>query len=140
MPLCRVFAAAIFLSTLAFAQNARPVAGSDANVSSASLPSANSRSSPANDSEIKALKMLVSAEAQRYENADHGRFIVHFDDGSVIPGGALADTTCYTMRSYLVARDSKDSDATHPVGYSTCQRATQYRLKSTQLETNSSDR
>ncbi len=42
------------------------------------------------------------------------------------------DTTCYTIRSYVVARDSKDSDSTHPVGYSTCQPAARYRLKTTE--------
>ena len=42
------------------------------------------------------------------------------------------DETCYTMRSYVVARDSKDSDSTHLTGYSTCQRATKYRLKTTE--------
>lgn len=41
------------------------------------------------------------------------------------------DTTCYTIRSYVVARDSKDSDATHAAGYSTCQPSTRFRLKST---------
>jgi len=41
------------------------------------------------------------------------------------------DTTCYAIRSYVVARDTKDSDATHPTGYSTCQPSTRFRLKST---------
>jgi hypothetical protein len=45
------------------------------------------------------------------------------------------DATCYTMRSYVVARDSKDSDSTHLTGYSTCQRATKYRLKTTEQRT-----
>ncbi len=39
-------------------------------------------------------------------------------------------TLCYTIRSYVVARDSKDSDSVHPAGYSTCQPASRYRLKS----------
>ena len=42
------------------------------------------------------------------------------------------DATCFTMRSYVVARDSKDSDSTHPTGYSTCQPASKYRVKTTQ--------
>jgi hypothetical protein len=42
------------------------------------------------------------------------------------------DATCYTMRSYVVARDSKNSDSTHLTGYSTCQRASKYRLKTTE--------
>ena len=48
------------------------------------------------------------------------------------------DTLCYKIRSYVVARDSKDSDSVHPVGYSTCQPASRYRLKKTQLQTSSS--
>jgi hypothetical protein len=42
------------------------------------------------------------------------------------------DATCFTMRSYVVARDSKDSDSTHPTGYSTCQPASKYRVRTTQ--------
>jgi hypothetical protein len=45
------------------------------------------------------------------------------------------DTFCYKIRSYVVARDSKDSDSVHPVGYSTCQPASRYRLKKTQIQT-----
>jgi hypothetical protein len=46
-----------------------------------------------------------------------------------------ADTTCLKIRSYVVARDSKDSDSTHPVSYSTCQPASRYRLKTTEMRT-----
>jgi hypothetical protein len=48
------------------------------------------------------------------------------------------DTLCYKIRSYVVARDSKDSDSVHPVGYSTCQPASRYRLRTTQIQTGSS--
>ena len=48
------------------------------------------------------------------------------------------DTLCYKIRSYVVARDSKDSESVHPVGYSTCQPASRYRLKKTQIQTGSS--
>lgn len=54
---------------------------------------------------------------------------------TLVPGlnGPLdADATCFTMRSYVVARDSKDSDSTHPTGYSTCQPASKYRVRTTQ--------
>jgi hypothetical protein len=37
--------------------------------------------------------------------------------------------TCYTIRTYRVARESPDSDSTRPAGYSTCQRATRFQLK-----------
>jgi hypothetical protein len=50
------------------------------------------------------------------------------------------DTLCYKIRSYVVARDSKDSESVHPVGYSTCQPASRYRLKKTQIQTVSSAR
>ena len=49
----------------------------------------------------------------------------------VTPGGPLAaEATCYAIRSYVVARDSKDADSVHPVRYSTCMPAGRYRLKS----------
>jgi hypothetical protein len=44
---------------------------------------------------------------------------------------SLKGDTCYYIRSYLMARDSKDSDSTHLVGTSTCQPALQYGLKTT---------
>ena len=36
---------------------------------------------------------------------------------------------CYTLRTYRVARESSDSDSTKPAGYSTCQRASRFQLK-----------
>lgn len=49
----------------------------------------------------------------------------------------LADNdTCYAIRSYVVARDSKGSDSTHLVRYSTCQPAKQYQLRTTVLSPN----
>ncbi len=46
--------------------------------------------------------------------------------------GLDADTACYKIRSYVVARDSKDSDSTHMTSYSTCQPASKYRVKTTE--------
>ncbi len=43
------------------------------------------------------------------------------------------DNICYTMRMYVVAKDSKDSDATHLVRYTTCQPGGRYRLKTTEI-------
>ena len=51
-----------------------------------------------------------------------------------IDGRLGADTTCLKIRSYVVARDSKDSDSTHPVSYSTCQPAARYQLKTTEIQ------
>src|SRR5438309_4399808 len=37
------------------------------------------------------------------------------------PDGPLAsDVTCLSIRSYVVKRDSKNSDSVHAAGYSTC--------------------
>ena len=47
----------------------------------------------------------------------------------VSPDGRLAGTTCYAIRSYVVARDSRDSDSVHRVAYWTCIPATRYQLK-----------
>jgi hypothetical protein len=49
-------------------------------------------------------------------------------------------TTCLKIRSYVVARDSKDSDSTHPVSYSTCQPSSRYHVKTTEIRTQSVDR
>jgi len=43
------------------------------------------------------------------------------------------DLTCYSIRSYVVARDNKDSDSTHPVGSSTCQKASRYHVKNAEI-------
>jgi hypothetical protein len=52
---------------------------------------------------------------------------------SALDGQLDADIDCLKIRSYVVARDSKHSDSTHPVSYSTCQPASRYRLKTTDL-------
>ena len=51
-----------------------------------------------------------------------------------LDGQLTSDTVCYKIRSYVVARDSKHSDSVHPVGYSTCQPASRYRLRTTQAD------
>jgi hypothetical protein len=51
-----------------------------------------------------------------------------------------ADTTCYSIRSYVVARDSKDSDSTHPAGYSTCRPSNRYQLRNADMRLDSGDR
>jgi hypothetical protein len=50
-----------------------------------------------------------------------------------------ADTTCYAIRSYVVARDSKDSDSTHPAGYSTCQPSNRYRVRGAEIRLQTGD-
>jgi hypothetical protein len=64
-------------------------------------------------------------------------------NGTVISGldGQLdPDTTCYAIRSYVVARDSKGSDSTHPAGYSTCRPASRYHVKTAEERRDSRDR
>jgi hypothetical protein len=39
------------------------------------------------------------------------------------------DATCYSMRLYRVKRDDADSDSTRPAGYSTCQPAARFQVK-----------
>jgi hypothetical protein len=39
------------------------------------------------------------------------------------------ENVCYAIRSYVVARDSKDSDSVHPVSSTTCVPAKRYGLK-----------
>jgi hypothetical protein len=46
-------------------------------------------------------------------------------------GQLMNGRVCYSIRSYLMARDSKDSDSTHLVGTSICQPAQKYALKTT---------
>ena len=59
---------------------------------------------------------------------------------SVLDGQPDTDTICYSIRSYVVARDSKDSDSTHAAGYSTCRPASRYHVKNAQGRTSSGDR
>jgi hypothetical protein len=69
---------------------------------------------------------------------------------SLLPNGQLAsiefpsnepetDTTCFAIRSYVVARDSKDSDSTHPAGYSTCRPSDRYKVKGAEIRLESGD-
>jgi hypothetical protein len=123
MPLSRLFPVAIFLcSSLAFGQQQQLFTG---NIDS--KPTApDFRTRAATPSEPwRIIPKKHEDDALVIHDGDIG------PDGIVVsPRGRLdADTTCYTLRAYIVARDSKHSDSTHPVGYSTCHPATRYRLK-----------
>jgi len=52
-------------------------------------------------------------------------------DGRRLDPERDGDVTCYTVQSYLVKRQSRDSDVVEPAGYSTCQRASRYSVKTT---------
>jgi len=62
------------------------------------------------------------------------------DAGMFLTGMEGLDGTCYAIRSYVVARDSKDSDSTHPVSYSTCQPAKRYGFRTTDMRSGPVDR
>jgi hypothetical protein len=78
---------------------------------------------------------------QRFEDAvnnlkaDGGSHLTTLDadsDLSMVITPAGLDGACFTIRSIVVARDRKDSDATHFVRTSTCQPSSRYRLRSAQ--------
>jgi len=45
------------------------------------------------------------------------------------------DTLCYSIHSFVVARDRKDSDAVHPVRSSTCQPSSRYSVRNAEVRT-----
>lgn len=45
--------------------------------------------------------------------------------------GALPESTCYTMRSYLMTRDDPHSDSTRQVGYSVCEPSSTFEMRET---------
>ena len=51
-------------------------------------------------------------------------------DGFLISPDLPGDAVCLKIRSYVMKRDSKNSDATHLAGYSTCQPAKKFQLRS----------
>jgi len=70
----------------------------------------------------------------------HARVLSLDAEAVSLEGQPDANTTCYAMRSYVVARDDKDADSTHPVGSSTCFAGKPYRVKNAQTKPGSSDR
>jgi hypothetical protein len=45
--------------------------------------------------------------------------------------GALSERTCFTMRSYLMAREDRHSDSTRQVGYSVCEPSSTFDVRET---------
>jgi hypothetical protein len=68
----------------------------------------------------------AEARSLHFEPAGHYGLLLRSD-------GSEADLTCYAIRSYVVARDSKDSDSTHPAGYSTCRPSDRYQVRTTEM-------
>lgn len=155
MTLIRLFAAALVIcSALAFAQRkADFLAVSDQ--ASASKPTTAASSEPwkfipnqlaDTSSGQDPLNRLQIDKYRVFRSNTNTRTLLlgpEADAGMVLSGlGGDLDgvTTCLTIRSYVVARDSKDSDSTHPVSYSTCQPSTRYRVRTTEIRSGSVDR
>jgi hypothetical protein len=152
MPFGRLLAAVIFCVTSAFAQQ-QPLASNRApdnlfeNYFS-SPPAASPAEpwriipeQPQTDSSLPSSNKLLNDQANAVARAEQARRVfasIPFDpntqhpwikfspDGKILAVGVADDVTCYSIRSYQVARDNKDSDAVHPVSESTCQPAGRY--------------
>lgn len=65
---------------------------------------------------------------------DPGQKVLFFPtpskDGFLLSPDLPGDAVCLKIRSYVMKRDSKNSDATHLAGYSTCQPAKKFQLRS----------
>jgi len=154
MTLIRLFAAALVVcATLAFAQTkidsmavSDEAASKPATAASSEpwkfipnqLADASSGKDPLNRLQVDKYKVFRS-------NTNTGTLLLgpEADAGMVLSGlGGDLDgvTTCLKIRSYVVARDSKDSDSTHLVSYSTCQPSTRYRVRTTEIRSGSVDR
>lgn len=73
-------------------------------------------------------------------NLPHATLTIEREDGSIVifPMDSRMqriltleqnEATCYTLRTYRVTRDDPESDTTRPEGYSTCQRAARFQLR-----------
>jgi hypothetical protein len=82
----------------------------------------------------RAARLLASIP---YDPNSQHLWVKFSPDGEIAGWGV--DETCLSIRSYKVARDSKDSDATHPVSESTCLPASRYGVKSAVMNAGHSD-
>lgn len=124
MPNGRLLLPALLLCGFtAFAQN-QPLRSGDSNNKMQPAPELRT---PAASTPEEPWRIIPKADK------DHGFVMTTPEMGSgivVSPDGPLAaDVTCLAIRSYLVKRDSKDSDSVHPAGYTTCVPAARFRLK-----------
>lgn len=81
---------------------------------------------------LDALNVLTQMLAENHIDPNSVHPWVEISPEGVLTSGV--DETCYSIRSYVVARDNKDSDTTHLVLSSTCQPARQYGLKTTVMK------
>jgi hypothetical protein len=141
MTSARLLAACVLLCPgFMFAQqNRAPTAGSVATAGSEKVASGSDPWSISPNVEAKAnvpqdpLARLETSQPPKY-GSDHGQdkktfFFPSPGKGFVIAPEALADNSCFAIRSYVMARDSKDSDSTHLVGYMTCVPSGKYQVR-----------
>jgi hypothetical protein len=98
------------------------------------LPDSSSRDIRVDQFRLAPGSQIESSSADVLADLSSGHYGLHpaptrrsrMQDSSDGQNGA----TCYAMRTYRVVRDDPHSDSTRPAGYSTCQPATRFRLKS----------
>jgi hypothetical protein len=138
MPLARILAALLLCSSFSLAQ--KPAAVSEA-------PTSNSAASSAEPWQI--LAPITDASNTPLDGRQTDQFVINPNDKSfrvAVPSDPIAlnlyaqfgdDSICYAIRSYVVARDSKDSDSVHLVSSSTCVPSRIYRFKRVKVQTQS---
>ena len=143
MPLSRLLAIALLaLSFTAFAQNKQndlaPANQPATGIATASepwriLPKDVTKTSSSNPVR-QVQEQGITLEDVPRTPPDTNSVVLPFHNFVFSPSQTIADSYCLKIRSYVVARDSKDSDSTHFVSYSTCQPASRYRLKTIELQ------
>jgi hypothetical protein len=129
MPLTRLLVAALLAAPLSvFAQNEAKSSQPAPPDLSAPLPNTQPTVS-------EPWRMVPNDAAETASLADS--FSMHSSD-SVLDSSS--DNTCYAIHSFVVARDHKNSDSTHFVRSSTCQPASRYRLRTTEIEVQTTER
>lgn len=150
MTLARLLAALMICSLPAFtqdqAQTSPPPSALLALASNSNAPAAASepwRVVPIQPQDIDPATLRIGQyKADYYQLDNRGKVFLPYRIGwSGDPSSESAnnDKTCYSIRSYVVARDSKDSDSTHPAGYSTCLPSDRYRVKSAEIRVGSAN-
>jgi hypothetical protein len=126
----RPLMALLLICSAAFAQTQSDSA-TPANQTAAAKPSAALESDATQEtSQFKIDHLFDPKLAGRNRNETTLNFFS--DSKFAITGDPLpGDSYCLKIRSYVVARDSKDSDSVHLVGYTTCVPASRYRLRMT---------
>ena len=105
-------------SDQASASTSRPQTGSSASVGPGSLLL---ERSPGQSPDISS---RPESQPRSFSLTRRFRQRLPIDDGQAV---------CYTIQSYLVTRESRDSDVTMPVGYRVCTPSTKFQVKSADM-------